>query len=908
MVADLEVPEGSSGQSFTLLLNRSLSRNVIGAQWCPTMDLLAVLLADGQLHLHRLNWQRLWAFVPDSPIQSFAWRPDGKELCIGHEDGTISLLSSENGQMLGSLRVSSGGGGGMQTIQWILARTEGDASEGGQQSLRCIKDRDRRFLEPPFEIGREQSGAGGMKHATYDCRLQGRRDAKWPSRFSGLSVIVCVTGCGRLVICSESLFELINIPFIPHQWLVDAGRHSSENVQRAGTASQCSAGLDNDAVAQDTSDGLVMQVAMAHDMSEVSSCWQDALGNVCLSKVDVSCLSGSSQRSIVCFCSAAAAVLHDAKESLESSKDMSNEIEKMLKAKHGMIASLNELLRAHGMGTDAQGDLLLLVTMGEYSHAMEQFLTSTMQESGLKRVSKSIDHALSSAYAILIDRLLPATESLAFRLGELRGLVAHPEGWKILGIHATEVYKLETLILDQINHAEQLRIRLVDVTAQYRTFFCWLITALRRFPEDTVDTHMGYPLSHIDEVRKFLHGEFKNGSLEKLVGVPKTDHGPDLSSLNGTYESKKEMYNDCLLKDSAAGDHEWGLFSSLDNDLFSQEEESLEYFLALMERSLLESACKPRDEKSVFGPNPIAAGDTVTTPRSDGILWAMEKISQLCASLLEKATKHLSAQVAKQSVTQAILFPSLEGVNGENGRAHQPPDSRSMRPRLHLSMYYEEEVEPVEQQENSMEGSVVPKLVINFHSACGSDTASHQVLSSMEPRDQQRSSWLMRASFASKDLVADLSGFVLPNQYTLMDMGVYKDGDVALLLSHPSAGKFALVPQAFFEPVLRINAREILDNITLVRSKLLDIAELRVEDLRCRKLPYLEVNSPLAVSGTRGVAFVLNGIHRGLILDLVEDEGDDIDNDDGLSVENQEQTQGEDNIPSPSTPPGVHVA
>lgn len=32
------------------------------------MDLLALATADGQLHVHRLNWQRLWWTSPDAPI------------------------------------------------------------------------------------------------------------------------------------------------------------------------------------------------------------------------------------------------------------------------------------------------------------------------------------------------------------------------------------------------------------------------------------------------------------------------------------------------------------------------------------------------------------------------------------------------------------------------------------------------------------------------------------------------------------------------------------------------------------------------------------------------------------------------------------------------------------------------
>lgn len=38
------------------------------------------------------------------------------------------------------------------------------------------------------------------------------------------------------------------------------------------------------------------------------------------------------------------------------------------------------LLDQHNIGCDAQADLLLLVTMGEYTAAMEQFLMQTLGE------------------------------------------------------------------------------------------------------------------------------------------------------------------------------------------------------------------------------------------------------------------------------------------------------------------------------------------------------------------------------------------------------------------------------------------------------------------------------------------------------------------------------------------------
>ena len=88
----------ATSQSFTQLADKSLTADIKIATWCPTMDLLALATADGQLCLHRLNWQRLWAVSPESAVTSLCWRPDGKVLACGHDDGFISLLNVENGE------------------------------------------------------------------------------------------------------------------------------------------------------------------------------------------------------------------------------------------------------------------------------------------------------------------------------------------------------------------------------------------------------------------------------------------------------------------------------------------------------------------------------------------------------------------------------------------------------------------------------------------------------------------------------------------------------------------------------------------------------------------------------------------------------------------------------------------
>eukprot|EP00882_Tetradesmus_deserticola_P027458 GHRQ01030401.1.p1 GENE.GHRQ01030401.1~~GHRQ01030401.1.p1 ORF type:complete len:159 (-),score=28.72 GHRQ01030401.1:246-722(-) len=87
----------ASVAAFTITTELALSSDIPIACWCPTMDLCAVVSADGQLHLHRMDWQLLWAVSPEALVTAVTWRPDGKEIAAGHANGAISILDVETG-------------------------------------------------------------------------------------------------------------------------------------------------------------------------------------------------------------------------------------------------------------------------------------------------------------------------------------------------------------------------------------------------------------------------------------------------------------------------------------------------------------------------------------------------------------------------------------------------------------------------------------------------------------------------------------------------------------------------------------------------------------------------------------------------------------------------------------------
>ncbi|KAK6154689.1 hypothetical protein DH2020_008937 [Rehmannia glutinosa] len=82
---------------FQLQFDKPVASQIKLAEWNPEKDLLAMVTEDSKLLLHRFNWQRLWTASPGKCITSICWRPDGKAIAVGLDDGTISLHDVEAG-------------------------------------------------------------------------------------------------------------------------------------------------------------------------------------------------------------------------------------------------------------------------------------------------------------------------------------------------------------------------------------------------------------------------------------------------------------------------------------------------------------------------------------------------------------------------------------------------------------------------------------------------------------------------------------------------------------------------------------------------------------------------------------------------------------------------------------------
>jgi hypothetical protein len=126
-----------------------------------------------------------------------------------------------------------------------------------------------------------------------------------------------------------------------------------------------------------------------------------------------------------------------------------------------------------------------------------------------------------------------------------------------------------------------------------------------------------------------------------------------------------------------------------------------------------------------------------------------------------------------------------------------------------------------------------------------------------------------------------------PEDRDIVDIGYYKNGALALLLENQreealGGGRrgvgddaiLALLPRDYFEDtMLPVNVSDLNISVPAFEAYGSHVApSLNLEGCRQRALPYKHSKRPMAISATRGIAFVLTGNQRAILYDLEEDE------------------------------------
>ncbi|KAL4858703.1 Anaphase-promoting complex subunit 4 [Chlorella vulgaris] len=420
------------------------------------------------------------------------WRPDGKQLAVGLEDGTLLLLNTEDGEVQHKAQLLPDSA--LVVINWTeAALASQDSANPAQQpqamaSSQLQGDRARRmFAPPPPPV---PPATAGLSVGYTTCGRSGSSTQAWGPQAQQLAVLACASAAGDVVLCTSRLFPLAQLE-LPS--LLGCPRLE------------------------------LLRLATEPSLQQLTVCWRDARADAdphtALHLSVVSTRHVGRHAAQLHRLSAEAAHVGALLEGCQQTFDAaSKEWQTAMRECEGSRSRLAALMADYGSSGEPATELQSLLATGAVGGALQQYITSGLGETGLKALARAVDGAVCSAHNLLTDHLQPQLEQLAFRLAELRGLALCLPWRRITGLQPEQVAAAELAALRLVLQAEAVRRQLVAAGAQYRSFFSWLLIVLRRMQEDASDVMVGHPRSQLQAVEQFLLGQYRRDTIGPLLG------------------------------------------------------------------------------------------------------------------------------------------------------------------------------------------------------------------------------------------------------------------------------------------------------------------------------------------------------------------------------------------------------
>ncbi|XP_078443262.1 transducin/WD40 repeat-like superfamily protein isoform X2 [Wolffia australiana] len=454
---------GAGAVPFQLQLDKPIPSQIIIAEWNPEKDLLAMVSEDFRIFLHRFNWQRLWTLSPGKCITSLCWRPDGKMIAVGFEDGSIALHDVENGKLLRSTR--------SHCAPVVCLNWEEDAQPSVEESnANPYEDRTSRFF-PPAPRNPQMPGLGsgdaGLSDGLEDtfgelsCSLHNRLNILCSGDKSG---DICFSIFGIFPIGKINIHnmgpDILSMNGISAPLLTDVSLHKlslSRNLCQLTVLALGHLPKDrsNDYVKQKKDCNFGMHF-LRFDTSIFHM--RNELYQVALHASSIEDLIGVVRVSLAV---------------------MNKQWSDAMSTFHEKLNSLSSLIVDHGLDSSPDEEFLSLLLGARSSPPLHQFLVNSLGEVGLKRITKAVDGAAKDITVIIREHLQPAAEVIGFRIGELRGLSRWRSRYHNVGLDEKVINNAAekaALLLVQVERF--LRV-LAIVTHELQNFFSWLMRCIK---------------------------------------------------------------------------------------------------------------------------------------------------------------------------------------------------------------------------------------------------------------------------------------------------------------------------------------------------------------------------------------------------------------------------------------------
>ncbi|XXG51629.1 hypothetical protein AAC387_Pa03g0156 [Persea americana] len=769
----MEIDEPQGTIPFQLQFDKLIASQIKMAEWNPEKDLLAMVTEDSKILLHRFNWQRLWTLSPGRCITTLCWRPDGKAIAIGLEDGTISLHDVENGKLLKSIK--------SHTVAVVCLNWEEDGRPMGDHGndILTYEDRTSRFFPPAPRIPR----IAGLSSGDAGFMDENEESFQELSASHQCFNILC-SGDKDGIICF-SIFGIFPIGKINiHRFPIRTPSLDKQTVYRLLDAS-------------------IYKVALSNNLCElIVLCFGELVEDMVGQNIESSCKHDSSV-GLHCLL-LNTSIFRNRKNELHQVAQQASNIEDLMEVVraslslmhkqwsdamhtfHEKFDSLSTLIIDHGLESNPQEEFLSLLGGARISPPIHQFLVSSLGEVGLKRVSKSVDTAGKELHRVIREHLQPAVEIIGFRIGELKGLSRWRTRYQSIGLDEELIHNATEKAGMLLVQVERFLRVLACVTYLFQNFFAWLSRCVRLLMSEPSDQLSPFNSELLVIFLKFLY-----------------EHDPVRQLLEKTEE------NHCF---------------EVDLDTIHRFEELVRF------GGFSDTECLRRTLAKEFDQMEHSFKEAFSMPFTT----VSTKIR--CDDLLPLYPTPLSLPFASLHVPTSISFYKDASVDAS--ACHAP------RHRL------------------------VDYIAFRVPDEFSSDIPSSIGIA----RGFMHDSSCIEKGNTSLEAVL----LCIPQGFQCVDLSLYKESQIVLLLNETTCtsedpGKSLLmIVQTCdlpFVPISRCGSPNFW--------KLHDIKDsavnLQMEDGKVRCIPH-SVTAPLAVSASRGVAFVFASRRRALVYILEEDE------------------------------------
>ncbi|KAG9455951.1 hypothetical protein H6P81_000459 [Aristolochia fimbriata] len=480
---------------FQLQFDKPIASQITIAEWNPEKDLLAMVTEDSKILLHRFNWQRLWTVSPGRCITSLCWRPDGKAIAVGLEDGTISLHDVENGKLLRSIKSHS------VAVVCLSWEEDGQPPEDDSENILNYEDRTSRFFPAAPRVPRMPGLSATDAEFTDDAEDSFTELSN--SSHQHLNILCSGDKDGSICFSIFGIFPIgkINV----HKFPVQSPLVETKTVYQLLKASICKISLSKD---------LRQLIVLSYgehmdDLTNMKDSFKDKQA------------SSISMHSLLLNTS----IFRNRKNELHQMAQQSSNIEDLIEVVrvslslmhkqwadamctfHEKFDPLSSLIIDHGLDSTPQEEFLSLLTGARTSPPIHQFLVNSLGEAGLKRVSKAIDSAAKELHLVARDHLQPAAEIIAFRSGELKGLSRWRARYRSIGLD-------EKLVNNAMEKAGMLLVQverflrvLSGVAYQFQNFFTWVSKCIKLLMSEPSDQLQPFNCELIVMFLKFLYDQ-----------------------------------------------------------------------------------------------------------------------------------------------------------------------------------------------------------------------------------------------------------------------------------------------------------------------------------------------------------------------------------------------------------------